>query len=95
MMSKVCLRHLSRDDNLVIFIEHKMIYLLKGDVPEEEYTIPFGVADIKSEGKDVTIVAYSNMVYKALEAAAELEKEGISAKFLTRGHLYRLMKKLF
>ena len=58
-----------RDDNVVVFIEHKMIYLLKGPVPEEEYTIPFGVADIKSEGRDVTIFAYSNMVYKSLEAA--------------------------
>ena len=69
-----------RDDNVVMFIEHKMIYLLKGPVPEEEYTIPFGVADIKREGSDVTIFAYSNMVYKALEAAIELEKDGISAE---------------
>ncbi len=69
-----------RDDNVVIFIEHKMIYLNKGPVPEEEYTIDFGVADIKREGKDVTIFAYSNMVFKALEAAKELEKEGISAE---------------
>jgi pyruvate dehydrogenase E1 component beta subunit len=69
-----------RDDNVVMFIEHKMIYLLKGPVPEEEYTIPFGVADIKREGNDVTIFAYSNMIYKSLEAAKELEKDGISAE---------------
>ena len=69
-----------RDDDVVMFIEHKMIYLLKGPVPEEEYTIPFGVADIKKEGSDVTVFAYSNMVYKSLEAAAELEKEGISVE---------------
>ncbi|MBN1298969.1 MAG: alpha-ketoacid dehydrogenase subunit beta [Actinobacteria bacterium] len=69
-----------RDDNVVMFIEHKMIYLLKGPVPEEEYTIPFGVADIKRQGTDVTIFAYSNMVYKSLEAAAELENYGISAE---------------
>lgn len=69
-----------RDDNVVVFIEHKMIYLNKGPVPEEEYTIPFGVADIKKEGKDVTIFAYSNMVFKALEAAKELEQEGISCE---------------
>jgi pyruvate/2-oxoglutarate/acetoin dehydrogenase E1 component len=69
-----------RDDNVVIFIEHKMIYLNKGPVPEEEYTIDFGVADIKREGKDVTIFAYSNMVFKALEAAKELEQEGISCE---------------
>jgi len=69
-----------RGDNPVIFIEHKMIYLNKGPVPEEEYLIPFGVADIKRDGSDVTIFAYSNMVFKSLEAAAELEKEGISCE---------------
>jgi len=69
-----------RDDNPVIFIEHKMIYLLKGPVPEEEYTIPFGEADIKREGKDITIVAYSNMVFESLEAAKILEKDGISCE---------------
>src|SRR4030043_556771 len=71
-----------RDDDPVMFIEHKMIYLLKGNVPEEEYTIPFGVADIKREGGDVTIFAYSNMVYKSLEAAKELEKDGISCEVI-------------
>jgi pyruvate dehydrogenase E1 component beta subunit len=71
-----------RDNNPVIFIEHKMIYLLKGDVPEEEYTIPFGEADIKREGKDITIVAYSNMVFKSLAAAEQLEKEGISCEVI-------------
>jgi len=69
-----------RDNNPVIFIEHKMIYLNKGPVPEEEYLIPFGVADIKREGSDVTIFAYSNMVFKSLQAAAELEKEGINCE---------------
>lgn len=71
-----------RDNNPVIFIEHKMIYLLKGEVPEEEYTIPFGEADIKREGKDITIVAYSNMLFKALEAASDLEKEDISCEVI-------------
>ena len=71
-----------RDDNVVIFIEHKMIYLNKGVVPEEEYTIPFGVADIKREGSDVTIFTYSNMVFKSLEAAKELESEGISCEII-------------
>ncbi len=71
-----------RDDNVVFFIEHKMIYLLKGEVPEEEYLIPFGVADIKRQGSDVTIFAYSNMVYKSLEAAKELENEGISCEVI-------------
>jgi acetoin:2,6-dichlorophenolindophenol oxidoreductase subunit beta len=69
-----------RDDNPVIFLEHKMIYLIKGEVPEEEYTIPFGEADIKREGSDITIVAYSNMLFKSLEAAEELEKDGIDCE---------------
>ncbi|MFC2144789.1 alpha-ketoacid dehydrogenase subunit beta [Actinomycetota bacterium] len=69
-----------RDDNPVVFLEHKMIYLIKGEVPEEEYTIPFGEADIKREGSDITVVAYSNMLFKSLEAAKELEKEGISCE---------------
>ncbi|MCL4377224.1 MAG: alpha-ketoacid dehydrogenase subunit beta [Actinobacteria bacterium] len=69
-----------RDNDPVVFIEHKMIYLNKGPVPEEEYTIPFGIADIKREGSDVTIFAYSNMLFKALEAAEDLSKEGISCE---------------
>jgi len=71
-----------RDNDPVIFIEHKMIYLNKGPVPEEEYLIPLGKADIKREGTDVTIFAYSNMLLKALEAAADLEKEGISCEVI-------------
>ncbi len=71
-----------RDDNPVMFIEHKMIYLNKGPVPEKEYMIPFGEADIKREGSDVTIFAYSNMVLKALAAAEELEKESISCEVI-------------
>ncbi|MBC8390464.1 MAG: alpha-ketoacid dehydrogenase subunit beta [Actinobacteria bacterium] len=71
-----------RDNSPVIFIEHKMIYPVKGAVPEEEYTIPFGKADIKRKGEDVTIFAYSNMVIKSLEAAEELEREGISCEVI-------------
>jgi acetoin:2,6-dichlorophenolindophenol oxidoreductase subunit beta len=68
------------DDNPVIFYEHKLLYRTKGDVPEEQYSIPIGKADIKRRGKDVTIVATAIMVHKALEAAAELEKEGIDVE---------------
>lgn len=68
------------DDNPVIFYEHKLLYKTKGDVPEEQYSIPLGKADIKREGTDVTIVATAIMVHRALEAAEELEKEGISAE---------------
>jgi 2-oxoisovalerate dehydrogenase E1 component len=70
-----------RDDNPVIFIEHKVLYSgVMGPVPAEEYTIPLGVADIKREGKDATIVAYCRMLHFAMDAALELEKEGISVE---------------
>jgi len=71
-----------RDNSPVIFMEHKMIYPFKGPVPEEEYIIPLGKADIKKEGRDVTIFAYSNMVLKSLEAAEALKKEGISCEII-------------
>ena len=64
-----------RDDNPVIFFEHKRAYQIKGEVPDEEYTVPFGKAAIRKEGSDVTIVSYSMMSIKALQAAEELEKE--------------------
>ncbi len=71
-----------RDDSPVVFIEDKMMFRLKGPVPAEEYTIPFGVADIKRAGTDVTIVATSSMVQTALEAARQLEALGISAEVI-------------
>ena len=67
-----------RDDNPVVFLEHKMLYVMEGEVPEEAYSIPFGQADIKREGKDVTVVATANMVHTALGAAEKLAAEGIS-----------------
>ncbi|MEE9599354.1 MAG: alpha-ketoacid dehydrogenase subunit beta [Anaerolineales bacterium] len=66
-----------RDDNPVVFIEHKLLYKIKGDVPEELYEIPLGKADVKREGKDLTIVATAIMVQRSLQAAEELAKEGI------------------
>lgn len=69
-----------RDDNPVLVIEHKTLLNMKGDVPEESYTIPFGKVDVKREGRDVTIVAWSAMVNKSLEAAEKLAVEGISAE---------------
>ena len=71
-----------RDDNPVMFIEHILLYNTKGPVPEEEYTIPLGQADIKREGTDITVVATSLMVHKALEAAEELAAEGISLEIV-------------
>jgi pyruvate dehydrogenase E1 component beta subunit len=69
-----------RDDNPCVVIEDKMDYGVKGEVPDEEYTIPFGVADVKRAGEDVTIVATSSMVRVALAAAEQLEGDGISAE---------------
>jgi pyruvate/2-oxoglutarate/acetoin dehydrogenase E1 component len=65
-----------------VFCEHKLLYPVEGEVPEEEYTVPFGVADIKREGDDATIVATLYMMHKALEAAKTLEKEGISVEIV-------------
>ena len=78
--AKGLLKTAIRSDNPVVFCEHKLLYPLEGEVPEEEYTIPFGVADVKREGKDVTVVATLFMVHKALNAAEELEEEGISVE---------------
>jgi pyruvate/2-oxoglutarate/acetoin dehydrogenase E1 component len=71
-----------RDDAPVVFIEHKLLYNTKGEVPEEEYVIPFGQARVCREGTDLTIVALSRMVLKALEAAEQLQREGISAEVI-------------
>jgi len=70
------------DENPVIFIEHKMLYVTTGPVPEEYYTLPFGKADIKREGKDVTIVATHAMVRRSLAVAEEFEKEGIEIEVI-------------
>lgn len=78
--AKGLLKTAIRDDNPVVFFEDKMMFATKGPVPDEEYTIPLGVADVKREGDDVTIVATSSMVYVALEAATLLEAEGVSAE---------------
>src|SRR5581483_10951089 len=78
--AKGLLKAAIREDNLVMFIEHKMLYGEKGPVPEEEYIIPLGVADVKRAGKDVTIITYSRMVLRALEAAHELEQAGVDVE---------------
>ena len=79
--AKGLLKSAIRDDNPVMFFEQKLLYRRKGQVPEEEYTIPLGVADIKREGSDVTVITYGRMVPMCLEAAEQLEKEqGISVE---------------
>jgi pyruvate dehydrogenase E1 component beta subunit len=69
-----------RSDHPVVFIEHKLLYMTRGDVPEEEVILPLGRADIKRVGQDVTLVTYSLMTLKCLEAARALEEEGISVE---------------
>ena len=81
-----------RDDNPVIFIEHKVLLGTKGEVPEGEYLVPIGKADIQREGTDVTIVAWSLMMSKALAAAESLAQEGISAEVLDLRSLVPLDK---
>lgn len=78
--AKGLLKSAIRDDDPVIFMESELMYGDKMEVPEEEYLIPLGVADIKKEGTDVTIVSFGKIMKVALAAAAELEKEGISAE---------------
>jgi len=78
--AKGLLKTAIRGSNPVFFCEHKLLYPIEGEVPEEEYTIPFGKADVKREGADVTVVATMYMVQKALNAAKELEKEGLSVE---------------
>jgi acetoin:2,6-dichlorophenolindophenol oxidoreductase subunit beta len=71
-----------RDDDPVIFAEHKMLYDMAGDVPEESYAIPFGEANVLREGNDVTIVAIGRMVHMAMEAAGELAASGVQAEVI-------------
>lgn len=80
--AKGLLKAAIRDDNPVMFIEHKMLYGVEGLVPEEDYIVPFGVADVKRVGADVTVITYSRMVHRALEAAERLEREGVSVEVI-------------
>jgi pyruvate dehydrogenase E1 component beta subunit len=79
---KGLLKSAIRDDNPVIFMESEVMYGMKGEVPEGEYTIPLGKTDLKRAGKDVTIVAYGKMVGVAFKAAETLSKDGIEAEIL-------------
>ncbi|SDX92199.1 alpha-ketoacid dehydrogenase subunit beta [Thermoactinomyces sp. DSM 45892] len=80
---KGLLKSAIRDDDPVLFFEHKRCYrLIKGEVPADDYTIPIGKADVKREGTDVTVITYGMMVHFALQAAEQLEKDGISVHVL-------------
>lgn len=80
--AKGMLKSAVRDDNPVIFFEHKLLYWTKGEVPEEDYIVPIGKAEIKKEGEDITIIAGSITVPRSLEAAEELKTYGINAEVI-------------
>jgi len=80
--AKGLLKSAIRDDNPVIFLEHKVLYFAKGPVPDGEYTIPLGVAEIRREGKHVTVLGVHTMVGKALKAAEQLAEEGIELEVI-------------
>jgi pyruvate dehydrogenase E1 component beta subunit len=88
--AKGLLKAAIRDENPVLFFEDKMMYQLKGSVPEGDYTIPLGVADTKRPGSDITLVATSSMVQVALAAAAQLDASGISAEVVDPRTLFPL-----
>jgi acetoin:2,6-dichlorophenolindophenol oxidoreductase subunit beta len=88
--AKGLLKSAIRDDNPVVFYEDKTMYKLRGPVPDEDYTIPLGVADIKRPGEDITIVATSSMVQVALAAAKLLEERDISAEVIDPRTLWPL-----
>jgi pyruvate/2-oxoglutarate/acetoin dehydrogenase E1 component len=91
--AKGLLKAAIRDDNPVVFFEDKMMYKLKGSVPEGDYTVPLGVADIKRVGEDITLVATSSMVQVALGAATMLEEIGISAEVVDPRTMWPLDEK--
>jgi pyruvate dehydrogenase E1 component beta subunit len=78
--AKGLLKTAIRGNNPVFFCEHKLLYPVEGEVPKEDYTVPFGLVDIKKEGADMTVLATSYMVHKAMKAAEELGKEGTSVE---------------
>jgi len=80
--AKGLLKAAIRDDDPVIFMESEQMYGDKGEVPEGEYVLPIGVADVKREGKDVTVVSFGKIIKEAYKAADELEKEGISVEVI-------------
>lgn len=92
--AKGLLKEAIRGNDPVFFCEHKLLYPIVGEVPEEEYTVPFGVGEVKKEGSDVTVVATLYMVHKALKAASELGKEGIDVEVVDPRTLVPLDKEI-
>ncbi|WP_096434737.1 alpha-ketoacid dehydrogenase subunit beta [Alteribacter populi] len=89
--AKGLLKAAIRDDDPVLFFEHKRAYrLIKGEVPEDDYTLPIGKADVKREGEDITVITYGLCVHFAMQAAEKLEKDGYSAHILDLRTVYPL-----
>ena len=80
--AKGLLKSCIRDDNPVVFLEQKLLYRTKGEVPEGEYLVPLGVADVKRPGKDLTVISYGRMVARCLEAAGTLAGEGVDVEVI-------------
>ncbi len=80
--AKGLLKTALRDENPVIFIEHTALYAMKGEVPEDDYHVPFGQANVRRQGRDVTIVGYSGSVHQSLRAAAMLAEKGLEAEVI-------------
>ena len=80
--AKGLLKSAIRDNNVIVFFEHKKLYGVKGEVPDNDYTVPLGQAEVKREGKDVTIVTYAYMVSMCLSAAEKLAQEGVDVEVL-------------
>ena len=92
--AKGLLKSAIRCDDPVVFMEHKLLYMTEGEVPEEEYLIEFGRGDIKRQGKDVTLIAWSNMVPRALAAAEKLAEEGMELDVIDPRTLVPLDKEI-
>jgi pyruvate dehydrogenase E1 component beta subunit len=92
--AKGLLKSAIRDDDPVIFLEHKLLYMTKGEVPEGEYLVPLGKGDIKRAGRHATVIAWSNMVPRALAAADQLAKEGIEVEVVDPRSLVPLDREL-
>jgi pyruvate dehydrogenase E1 component beta subunit len=90
--AKGLLKSAIRGSNPVFFCEHKLLYSVEGEIPEEEFTVPIGVGDVKCEGTDVTVVATSLMVHKALNTAKQLANDGVSVEVVDPRSLLPLDK---
>src|SRR5262249_53293060 len=80
--AKGLLKSAIRDDDPIVFVESEVMYALKGEVPAGEHLVPLGVADVKRQGRDVTLVTWSKMLHATLKAAEELAREGVEAEVL-------------